>query len=113
MTDKKSLSERGICSKYINMAITGAGRHLHTHIREEVGFTKGRIIVRDKLHTRDGKKHTDYILYKKVEYPLAAIDLLFWKFVPIPKSRRHCRTAIARTGGGDINEGRAVRQALR
>ncbi len=48
MADKKSLSERDICTKYITPAITGAGWDLQTQIREEVGFTKGRIIVRGK-----------------------------------------------------------------
>jgi len=52
MVDKKSLTERDICSKYITPAITGAGWDLLTQIREEVTFTKGRIIVRGKLHAR-------------------------------------------------------------
>ena len=30
MTDKKSLSERDICTKYITPAITAAGWDLHT-----------------------------------------------------------------------------------
>lgn len=46
MTGKKNLSERDICSKYITPAITAAGWDLLTQIREEVSFTKGRIIVR-------------------------------------------------------------------
>jgi len=32
-------------------------------IREEVSFTKGRIIVRGKLVTRGKGKRADYILY--------------------------------------------------
>lgn len=43
---KTTLSERDICSKFITPAITGAGWDLHAQIREEVSFTKGRIIVR-------------------------------------------------------------------
>lgn len=74
MTDKKSLSERDICSKYITTAITGAGWDLHTQIREEVSFTKGRIIVRGKLHTRGEQKRADYILYYKSNIPLAVIE---------------------------------------
>jgi type I restriction enzyme, R subunit len=46
MADKKSLSERDICTKYITPAITKAGWDLRSQIREEVSFTKGRIIVR-------------------------------------------------------------------
>jgi type I restriction enzyme R subunit len=71
---KKKLSERDICSKFITPAITNAGWDLHTQIREEVGFTKGRIIVRGKLHTRGEQKRADYILYYKSNIPLAVIE---------------------------------------
>ena len=74
MANKKSLSERDICSKYITPAITNAGWDLHTQIREEVTFTKGRIIVRGKLHTRGEQKRADYILYYKPNIPLAVIE---------------------------------------
>ena len=73
--DKKKLSERDICSKIITPAITNAGWDLHTQIREEVGFTKGRIIVRGKLHTRGEQKRADYILYYKSNIPLAVIEV--------------------------------------
>lgn len=43
--DKKSLSERDICTKYIPLAVKPAGGDELSQIREEVGFTKGRIIV--------------------------------------------------------------------
>lgn len=58
--DKKKLSERDICSKYITPAVTDAGWDLQTQIREEVSFTKGRIIVRGKLHARGEQKRADY-----------------------------------------------------
>jgi type I restriction enzyme R subunit len=74
MADKKSLSERDICTKYITPAIIGAGWDLHSQIREEVSFTKGRIIVRGKLHTRGEQKRADYILYYKSNIPLAVIE---------------------------------------
>ncbi|MBY0473550.1 MAG: DEAD/DEAH box helicase family protein [Nitrosomonas sp.] len=74
MSDKKSLSERDICTKYITPAIIRAGWDLHSQIREEVGFTKGRIIVRGKLHTRGAQKRADYILYYKSNIPLAVIE---------------------------------------
>lgn len=72
--DKKKLSERDICSKYITPAIISAGWDLHSQIREEVSFTKGRIIVRGKLHTRGEQKRADYILYYKSNIPLAVIE---------------------------------------
>jgi type I restriction enzyme R subunit len=74
MPDKKNLSERDICSKYITPAITGAGWDLLSQIREEVTFTKGRIIVRGKTHTRGEQKRADYILYYKSNIPLAVIE---------------------------------------
>jgi len=74
MTDKKSLSERDICTKYITPAITAAGWDLYTQIREEVSFTKGRVIVRGKLHTRGAQKRADYILYYKSNIPVAVIE---------------------------------------
>ena len=72
--DKKSLSERDICSKYITPAVVNAGWDLHTQIREEVSFTKGRIIVRGKLHSRGEQKRADYILYHKKNIPIAVIE---------------------------------------
>jgi type I restriction enzyme R subunit len=74
MTDKKQLSERDICSKYITPAITEAGWDLLSQIREEFSFTKGRIIVRGKLHTRGELKRADYILSYKPNIPLAVIE---------------------------------------
>lgn len=49
--NKKDLNEREVCSKFITPAILKAGWDLATQIREEVRFTKGRIIVRGKLVT--------------------------------------------------------------
>jgi len=45
-----------------------------TQIREEVSFTKGRIIVRGKLVTRGKAKRADYILYYKPNLPIAIIE---------------------------------------
>jgi type I restriction enzyme R subunit len=50
--DKKSLSERDICTKFIAPAISAAGWDIQRQVREEVSFTKGRVIVRGKLHSR-------------------------------------------------------------
>ncbi|WAF85205.1 DEAD/DEAH box helicase family protein [Metapseudomonas otitidis] len=72
--DKKSLSERDICSKYITPAITAAGWDLHKQVREEVSFTKGRIIVRGKLHSRGESRRADYILYHQPNLPIAVIE---------------------------------------
>ncbi len=72
--DKISLSERDICTKFITPAVTRAGWGIDTQIREEVSFTKGRIIVRGKLVSRGQAKRADYILYYKPNIPLALIE---------------------------------------
>ena len=63
MIDKKSLSERDICSKYITPALQHAGWNIQTQILEEVSFTDGKIYVRGKLTARGERKRTDYLLY--------------------------------------------------
>jgi type I restriction enzyme R subunit len=68
------MSERDICSKFITPAVTTAGWDLQTQIREEVGFTKGRILVRGKLVTRGKAKRADYVLYYKPNLPIALIE---------------------------------------
>jgi type I restriction enzyme, R subunit len=50
--DKYTLSERDICTKIITPALRRAGWDVMSQIREEVSFTKGRIIVRGKLVSR-------------------------------------------------------------
>nr|WP_223170394.1 hypothetical protein [Maribacter aquimaris] len=60
--NKKDLSERDICSKFINPAIEKAGWNMKKQVREEVFFTDGRIIVQGKLYTRGKSKRADYIL---------------------------------------------------
>src|SRR5437868_7177404 len=72
--NKKDLSERDICSKFIGPAIKRAGWDGMMQIREEVAFTKGRIIVRGKLVTRGKAKRADYILYYKPNIPIAIIE---------------------------------------
>ena len=72
--DKKSLSERDICTKFFTPSIADAGWDIHNQVREEVGFTDGRIYVRGKLQTRGSKKRADYILYYKPNIPIAVIE---------------------------------------
>ncbi|MEX2453205.1 MAG: DEAD/DEAH box helicase family protein [Rhodospirillaceae bacterium] len=72
--DKRSLSERDICTKFITPALRKAGWDEMLQIREEVSFTRGRVIVRGKLVTRGQAKRADYILYYKPNIPLAVIE---------------------------------------
>jgi type I restriction enzyme R subunit len=46
--DKKSLSERDVCTKFITPSLEKAGWDKIEQIREEVTFTAGRVIVRLK-----------------------------------------------------------------
>jgi type I site-specific restriction endonuclease len=59
--DKRSLSERDICIKFITPAPRQAGWDEMLQIREEVSFTKGRIIVRGKLVSRGKGKRADIV----------------------------------------------------
>ncbi|WP_166365345.1 EcoAI/FtnUII family type I restriction enzme subunit R [Pseudomonas akapageensis] len=72
--DKKSLSERDICTKFIAPAIQQAGWDIQKQVREEVSFTKGRIIVRGKLHSRGESRRADFILYHQANLPIAVIE---------------------------------------
>ena len=74
MLDKKSLSERDICTKFITPAIVKAGWDSHTQFLEEVSFTDGKIYVRGKLHSRGTAKRADYILYYKPNIPIAIVE---------------------------------------
>ena len=72
--NKKSLSERDICTKFITPNLIATGWDIHSQVREEVSFTDGRIYVRGKLHTRGARKRADYILYYKPNIPIAVIE---------------------------------------
>ncbi|MFO7557540.1 MAG: DEAD/DEAH box helicase family protein [Desulfobacterales bacterium] len=74
MTSKKDLSERDICTKYIQPAIEKVGWNPLTQIREEVSFTDGRIYVKGNLTSRGKRKRADYILYHKPNIPIAIIE---------------------------------------
>jgi len=74
MTSKKDLSERDICTKYIQPALEKAGWNPLTQIREEVSFTDGRIYVKGNLTSRGKRKRADYILYYKPNIPIAIIE---------------------------------------
>mgnify|MGYP005768181925 CR=1 FL=1 len=72
--NKKDMSERDICTKYITPALAKAGWDIKRQIREEVTFTDGRVIVRGNVTTRGKKKRADYILYYKSNLPIAVIE---------------------------------------
>jgi type I restriction enzyme R subunit len=72
--NKKGLTERDICSKFITPALINAGWDLHVQIREEFPLTNGRIIVRGQLHTRAKNKRADYALFYQPGIPIAIIE---------------------------------------
>ena len=72
--DKKQLSERDICTKYITPALERSGWDILTQIREEFSLTDGRILVRGKLHARAKNKRADYVLFYKPNLPIAVIE---------------------------------------
>ena len=78
--NKKDLSERDICTKFITPALQDAGWQ-QTQIREEVKLTDGRVMVRGKMAYRlqnpevvGGPKRADYVLYAKPNVPLAVVE---------------------------------------
>ncbi len=72
--DKKALTERDICTKYITPAIIKSGWDIHKQVLEEVTFTNGKIIVRGKMIARGAKKRADYLLSYKPNIPIAVIE---------------------------------------
>lgn len=72
--NKKSFSERDICTKFITPALEKAGWDKQLQILEEISFTDGKIYVRGKITARGKRKRADYILYYKPNIPIAIIE---------------------------------------
>ncbi len=72
--NKKSLSERDICTKFITPSLEKSGWDTQLQILEEVSFTDGKIYVRGKITARGTRKRADYILYYKPNIPIAIIE---------------------------------------
>ncbi len=69
------MSEQDISTKFIVPALQKAGWDIQRQVREQVTFTKGRIIVRGKLHTRGEQRRADFVLYHQANQPLAVIEV--------------------------------------
>lgn len=72
--DKKSMSESDICREYITPWIKDAGWDWETQIKEQVSFTKWKIIVKWKTVKRWDPKRADYILYYNNHLPIAVVE---------------------------------------
>lgn len=84
--DKKQLSERDICSKYITPAMLLSG-WVQSQFREEVKLTDGRVAVRGTLAARiknpeakGGPKRADYVLYAYPNLAIAVVEAKQNKF---------------------------------
>ena len=62
--NKKTLSERDICTQYITPAIAAAQWNTELQMREEVRLTDGRVVVRGQTGRRDSSsiRRADYVL---------------------------------------------------
>ena len=75
--NKKELTETDIRTKFITPAIVGTNGDkwdVMTQLREEIYFTKGRVIVRGKTVKRGAAKKADYLLFYKPNIPIAVIE---------------------------------------
>ncbi len=75
--NKKELTEADIRTKFITPALVGpnGGKwNVMTQVREEIYFTRGRVIVRGKTVKRGEAKKADYLLYYKPGIPIAVIE---------------------------------------
>ena len=70
--NKKDLSERDICTKFITPAIKDVAGWNHMHFLEEL--TLGKIFVKGKRVARGSKDRADYILFHNRDLPLAIIE---------------------------------------
>lgn len=84
--DKKQLSERDICTKFVMPSIMQAGWQ-QDQFQEEVNLTPGRVMVRGKLAARiknpeakGGPKRADFVLYARPNVPIAVVEAKRAKF---------------------------------
>ncbi len=73
--DLSTLSEQDISTQFVIPALLRAGWDLRRQVREQVSFTKGRIIVRGRLHTRGNGRRADIVLYQQPNQPIAVIEV--------------------------------------
>lgn len=75
--NKKELTETDIRTKFITPAIVGDNGDkwdVMTQLREEIYFTKGRVIVRGKTVKRGEARKADYLLFYKPNIPIAVVE---------------------------------------
>jgi type I restriction enzyme R subunit len=71
--NKKSLTERDICTKFVIPALVSAGWDIQQQVREQHFFTDGQVLVKGKTVRRGTRKFADFLLFYKSNIPLAVI----------------------------------------
>lgn len=75
------LSEEDIKSRYIQPALEDKGWDKY-HMRLELAYTAGQIIVQGSLKHRKRGKRVDYLLYTEDNYPIAVVEAKDRKHAP-------------------------------
>ena len=73
--DKRSLSKRDICTKVIAPAMHSAGWKEMRRVRQALGLTKERIVVRGKTVARGEMRRADNVLSYIPHIPIAVIEV--------------------------------------
>src|SRR6516225_6345878 len=94
--NKKALSERDICTKYITPALAHAGWDVLTQIREEVAFTAGKIMVKGRTVKRGKAKRADYIEQASTSIFVRSFGNLLSNGVPAQLIEKNCSSSVDR-----------------
>jgi type I restriction enzyme, R subunit len=73
-SEKQSLTERDICTKFVIPALETAGWDIQSQVREQLYFTDGPVLVRGKSVKRGNRKFADIVLYHRSNLKLAVIE---------------------------------------
>ena len=72
--NKKSLTERDICTKFVIPALVSAGWDIQQQVREQHFFTDGQVLVKGKTVRRGTRKFVDFLLFYQSNIALAVIE---------------------------------------
>lgn len=72
--NKKSLTERDICTKFVIPALVSAGWDIQQQVREQHFFTDGQVLVKGKTVRRGTRKFADILLFYQSNIALAVIE---------------------------------------
>ena len=72
--EKRELTERDICTKFVVPALESAGWDIQQQVREQVYFTDGPVLVEGKTVKRGKRKFADLILFHRSNFKLAVVE---------------------------------------